>query len=392
MRFLKYCCLLLFILLLQNSRGWCKTVKAGPEIDPSTWRGVNLPLQIRWATRNSLSQADFDYAAAAGANVIRLSVHADPDGKNYTAFTDTNSKVLPGNNPGLADLELAVKMAQKAHLKVIIDMHTVPGTKGAKIWQDAEYWDDLTQIWVLIAKKFKDNETVVAFDLMNEPNVIGYIRSQNFVQKASDEGKMLLGMWSPPDAWRNTPRDYNMQMAKMIGAIRDEDDDRYVIVEGFGLLGNPVNFTWMKPIAGFNKVIYSFHMYMPTDLTMLGTKGSIKKGNSDDVKPFNLQQDEAVLDKAFAPVLAFQKKYHVPIFVGEFGITTNAVFDNDASGKPYNGACWLSAVIQKMDKYGWGWTYWDFWTKIRKPESTTDPRYIILSAAMQGKPVPDYCK
>jgi len=392
MTLIKYCCL--FLLIIASSDKILKPVHNNEvNTDCSKWRGVNLPLQINWATKNSLSQADFDYASSAGANVIRLSVHSDPEAKNHSDFLDDNGKLFPlDHNPGLDDLDKAVKMAEKDHLKVIIDMHTMPGTTGAKIWEEEKYWDYLTQIWVLISQKFKNNKTIVAFDLMNEPGIIGYIRNQNIVQKTSTEAMIYLGKWTPPDDWKNTPRDYNMHMTKIIREIRIVDSSRCAIVEGFGILGNPINFNWMMPIQGFNNIVYSFHMYVPTGITMLGTAGSIKKGQDENVKPFDPAIDESNIDDALAPVIAFQKKYNVPIYVGEFGITNKAIFGKDANGDSYNGACWLTTIIKKMDKNKWGWTYWDFWTAVRKPESNNDPRYVILSAAMKREPLPRYCK
>jgi aryl-phospho-beta-D-glucosidase BglC (GH1 family) len=358
------------------------------EVDPGSWRGVNLPLQINWDTKNSLSQSDFDYAAAAGANVIRLSVHADNEAKNHSKFINANGTIIdPGQNSGLADLSNAVGMAEKAGLKVIIDMHSVPGQKGGKIWMNAKYWNILSNIWVAVAEKFKGSSTVVAFDLMNEPGVVSSIQTGS-----GDVAKMFKGTWSPPQNWKGTARDYNLHIANLIRAIRKTDPDRYVIVEGFGYLGNPINFNWMKPVEGIDKIIYSFHMYIPTGLTMLGTKGSEKKGNDEKIQPFRMPQDEDKIDKAFAPVLAFQKKYNVPIFVGEFGVTDEAIFGKNENDLSYNGACWLSTVIKKMDENKWGWTYWDFWTDRRKPDSKEDPRYVILSAAMRGEPVKDYCR
>lgn len=365
-----------------------KSLKSAENIvDPSTWKGVNMPLQINWKTKNSLSQKDFDYAAEAGANVIRLSVHADPEENNYSKFLDIDSRVMEsGKSQGLADLASAVDMAEKDGLKVIIDMHTMPGTKAGKIWNDSKYWDVLSSLWTAVAEKFKNNNAVVAFDLMNEPGIISAI------QKGSgDIQKMFKGTWTPPPSWKGTARDYNLQITKLIATIRKTDPERYVIVEGFGYLGNPINFSWMQPIKGFDKIIYSFHMYVPTGLTMLGTASSDNKPGKQEIKPFLMPQDVTKIDKAFEPVLAFQKKYNVPIYVGEFGITDEAVFGKNASGQPYNGACWLATVIEKMNSYHWGWTYWDFWTEKRKPDSKDDPRYQILSAAMKGEKIKDYC-
>jgi hypothetical protein len=356
--------------------------------DPSTWKGVNLPLLSKSTTEKNLSQDDFNYVASAGANVIRLTVHADPNDKRYVPFTDNNGAVVEAEkNIGISALKDAINMARNAHEKIIIDMHTMPGMSNGEIWTNENYWKTLIDIWTTIARVFKNDTALVAFDLMNEPNV------HVTIQKGSgDVNRMFNGTWSPPSDWKNTPRDYNLQITNLIAAIRKVDPNRYVIVEGFGYLGNPVNYKWMRPIEGFDKIVYSFHMYVPTGLTMLGTKASEMKGNDENVQPFKMPEDESKIDKAFAPVLAFQKKYNVPVYVGEFGITDKGINGKDANGNSYNGACWLNVVINKMNEYKWGWTYWDFWTDIRKPKSNNDPRYVILNAAMKGQTIKDYCK
>ncbi len=358
-------------------------------IDPSLWRGVNLQLIITNKGK-SLKQEDFDYAAECGANVIRLAVFANPDNKfNTSPFFDTNGSVLDSlKNNGLADLTTAINMAKKDNLKIIIDMHSMPGFKNGEIWTNPARWDQLTKLWCFIASHYKNNSTVLAFDLMNEPNILEAISAN----KAGLEKQMFQGKWNAPAEWRSTTKDYTFQMTNLISAIRKIDASRYLIVEGFGMKGNPVNFNWLKPITNYNNIVYSFHMYVPTDLTMLGTQGSEKRDKAETTTSFKMPQDEAVIDKAFAPVLAFQKKYNVPIYVGEFGVTDDGIFGKSADGTPYNAACWLGTVINKMDKYKWGWTYWDFWTGIRKPDSKQDPRYLILSAAMKGQPVNNYCK
>lgn len=353
-------------------------------VNPSLWRGANLPLTVNEKLKTQLSQSHFDYAAKAGANVIRLSLYVD---SNFSFLSQKNAVSNVNKVPFINKLKQAVAMANNANLKLIIDLHKNPGTRDGKIWLDKKYWDVITNLWYLLAKTFKDDSTIVAFDLMNEPNIKKVLPAGQ-----GDAAKMFKGTWKVPDSWKGSAKDYFLLMKGITKAIREADANRWVIVEGFGYLGNPVNFNWMQPLEGYDKVIYSFHMYEPTGLTMLGTKSRVSKGKGEDVRPFNLSTDEKRIDKAFAPVLAFQKKYNVPIFVGEFGITDKAINGKDANGNSYNGACWLSTVIKKMDQYGWGWTYWDFWTKVRKPDSEQDPRYIILSAAMKGQPVDNYCK
>jgi hypothetical protein len=177
----------------------------------------------------------------------------------------------------------------------------------------------------------------------------------------------------------------------MIDEIRLVDQDRWIVVEGCGMLGNPVNYAWMKPVDLNDKhIIYSFHMYVPTNLTNIGTKEFINKNLVGE--PFDPVADTRKMDYAMAPVLAFQKKYKVPIFVGEFGVTTDAIYNSNENGVPYNGACWLSVAANKFNKYKWGWTFWSFWVDIRKPKSKDDPRYLILQKAFTGEVVDGFCK
>ena len=354
----------------------------------NTWRGVNLTLQINQPNSKNLTQADFDYAATAGANVIRLVVNADPKKKNSSVFFDNNGNILPANSSsGIADLKQVSEMADKAGVKIIVDLHIMPGNTANEIWTNPVYWDRLRDLWVQIATVFKNNNTFLAFDLMNEPGLVQSIQSP---EKGTVQSEMAKGNWAFPKKWQNTPRDYKAQITKLVKAIRNADNDRTLIVEGYGLFGQPINFKWLQPVEGVDNIVYSFHMYKPPSITMIGTKGF--EGRDSKPKPFVYPRDAAAIDNAFAPVIEFQKKYNVPIFVGEFGITDEAIFGKDGNKIPYNGACWLSTVIKKMNDYNWGWTYWSFWIDGRKPTSTSDPRYVILSSAMKGESIKDYCR
>ena len=362
--------------------------------NPSTWKGVSLP--CRFQGKRVLTQSDFDRAAAVGSNVIRLFVttklHSDPvtDRKNfYSVFIGTDGNVMDAaNSPAIANLNSAVDMAAKDHLKVIIQL---TNTTDGEIWTSQTDWTTLGKIWVTIAGDFKDNPNVLAFDLMNEPNIVNSFDPDSrtalmrqMSAKSSD--------WSPPSEWKGSPRDYDMQIATLIKDIRTVDPGRTIVIQGYGSFGNPVNFKWLKPIHGYEddkNVIYSFHMYLPTNLTFIGQKAFTERGEKG--KAFIYPDDMHLITDAFAPVLSFQHKYNVPIYVGEFGIEDNAIFGDPVTHVQYNGACWMSAVMQAMDHNGWGWTFWDFWTRGRMPLSSHDPRYQALSSDMKQGIVPDFC-
>jgi len=356
--------------------------------DPTTWKGVNLPLKLHAKPGYpTLTQADFDRAAALGANVIRLNMHADPaETLMYSTFVDSNGNVIPAaTSPGMADIKQAVAMAAKDHLKVILDFHTSPGTLNGDIWGNQADWVTLQKLWAMIAINYKNNPTVVAFDLMNEPTLLKGLTSEGVDIKPIYQA-MVNGTWTMPVSWTKTPKDYNFQMTYIINTIRSFDPNRTIVIEGFGQVGQPVNFTWMKPITGFNNIVYSFHMYIPQTLT------DITRPDDPNPAPFKYPADESQITNAFAPVLAFQQKYNVPIWVGEFGIEDPAIFQIDPTTKlPYNGACWVSSVMKAMDANHWGWTLWDLWTPGRIPVSAKDPRYVALTSDMKQGIVPDYC-
>jgi hypothetical protein len=349
--------------------------------DPSTWKGVNVPLQLTVLNQSLISQV-----AAVGANVIRLDVHSDPAGvpSTYIAFTDSNGNVLPvATNPGIIALKQIVTLAAQYNIKVIIDMHSLPGVTNASIWTNQADWNTAASLWSTIATTFKNNPNVVAFDLMNEPNVLN---SLDATTKASYISEMNAGTWSIPAAWIGTPRDYNAEIAQIITAVRSADPSRTVIVEGIGESGSPINYNWMTPIAGFSNVVYSFHMYIPS-LTTIATGSQVRI-------PFLYPSEESKVTNALAPVIAFQQKYNVPIYVGEFGLDTDAVFGTDPSKNniSYNGSCWMSYVMSAIDSHHWGWTFWNFWPgDITIPVSNIDPRYVLLNNDMTKGIVPDFC-
>ena len=65
-----------------------------------------------------------------------------------------------------------------------------------------------------------------------------------------------------------------------------------------------------------------------------------------------------------APVRVFQQKYHVPIFVGEFGCARFAPGVED----------WLRDQMDLYEQYGWSWAYWAFreWD-VMNIERSADP-------------------
>jgi Cellulase (glycosyl hydrolase family 5) len=368
------------------------TSRSTATTSPSSWKGVNLPLKLDSipGIGKLVSQSNFDRAGAVGANVIRLGVYTDPNrvsGGAYSTFFDSQGNVIPlPTSPGIADLNTAINMAAKDNMKVIVDMMTMPGDAKGRIWTNQADWDNFKNLWVAIATAVKDNPNVVAFDLMNEPNPFS---QENAIDQANENRQLSAGTWTMPASWVGTPHDYVYELTAIAEAIRAEDPSRTLAVQP--IHGDPTNFQYLTPLP-LDNIVYSLHMYIPDNLTAIGQKAFTERGAQG--KAFVYPADESKITAAFAPVLAFQQKYNVPIWVGEFGIEDKAIFgDQFPSGtsNKYNGSCWLSSVMQKMDANHWGWTFWDFWTGGRIPLSANDPRYQALHADMTTGVVPNFC-
>lgn len=216
---------------------------------------------------NWITESDFERIAQMGCNVIRVPIGF------FNFMYDEDGNWLsdhPDNNPGIQKLDWILKMADRYQLYVIIDLHACPGGQSkdhcagnfrkCELYEKEQYQQTMEELWRMIAKRYKDNPVVAAYDIMNEPGLY-----QNVSSVIED------------------PR--NQLYDRMIKAIRMEDQKHILIVEGMwslDVLPDPNEMGW-------ENVVYSCHLY----------------GNRD-------------ASKACADMLAYQEEHQVPVYVGEF--------------------------------------------------------------------------
>jgi endoglucanase len=112
-----------------------------------------------------VTEDDIRFLHQSGLNSIRIPIH-------YKFF-------VPGNDEGFARLDRVIGWAHKYDLYVILDMHCAPGGQtGANIddswgypwlYESPEDQELTTSIWKRIAEHYRDNPTVLGYDLLNEP-------------------------------------------------------------------------------------------------------------------------------------------------------------------------------------------------------------------------------
>jgi cellulase (glycosyl hydrolase family 5) len=278
--------------------------------------------------------------------------------------------------PGWVDtVEAEVRAAGAAGLQAVVDMHSapVPGVKGdaSALWDGPQLEPALIHAWTDLARRLKPYGSMVwGYDLLNEP----------------------LDRAQLPQA----PRQWRSLAIKVIAAIRAIDPNVWIIYEpGPGSLAN--GFDGLTPLPD-SRVIYSLHIYEPDAFTMQGFAAaeSGRRGGATVVHypgrvRFRLW-NRARLEEVVAPAVAFQRRWHVPIYIGEFSVVRWAP-EPDA-------AQWLGDVIAICASHGWSWTYhafrehnaWSledddsYWARgdaEPRPAATVSPRAAVVRAALQ---------
>jgi len=238
----------------------------------------------------------------------------------------------------LKQLDTALPWCEKYGLKVVVDLHSPPGGQRLSggyagsdhgLFTDAKCQRKFIEIWQQMAERYKNSPVIWGYDLANEP-----------VETPGDED---LADW----------QELAERAAKAIRAI---DPKRTIIVEP-AEWGGPQGLRALRPISVPN-VVYSVHMYEPHAFTHQGVHGATKT-YSYPGEIAGQKWDKAQLEAALQPVVAFQKKYNVHIYMGEFSAIRWAP-DNSAQR-------YLKDVIDIFEAHGWDWTYhafreWDGWS------------------------------
>ena len=186
------------------------------------------------------------------------------------------------------------------------------------------------EVWRKIATRYRNARAVWGYDLVNEP-------------VEEDVGEDCLD-------WHG--------LAERTGrAVREIDPDRALIVEA-PPWGGPASLATFRPIDVSN-VVYSAHMYEPMAFTH---QGVFDPKSPAQVYPGMINGkmwNRAALEETLRPVIEFQRRYNVHIYMGEFSAIRWA---------PGGSACrYLSDVIELFEKHGWDWSYhafreWQGWS------------------------------
>ncbi|WP_214226125.1 cellulase family glycosylhydrolase [Pedobacter sp. B4-66] len=280
------------------------------------WRGFNLLEKFNGADNQSYREGDFEMMAKWGFNFARLpmSYHcwSKPDD-----WLQIDEKVLK-------EIDQAIAFGIKHKIHVNLNLHRIPGycvnppAEPLNLWKDDKALDAAAFHWQTFANRYKGiNNSKLSFDLINEPSN---------VEEA----------------------DYVRVITRIVSAIRQEDPDRLIIIDGLQY--------GTKPVFGAVdlNVGQSTRGYGPMQVSHYKASW-VKAEWSIPTWPLNPDgKDRWDKDRLKKDIFDPWKKLAdqgAGIHVGEWGAYQHT---------PHEVAlAWMKDNLEIWKENGWGWSLWN---------------------------------
>lgn len=285
-----------------------------------SWFGMEGNTYAPFGLSNQSLEQLLDRIVAMGFNTLRLPFC------NQLFDSGSHPNVNAQLNPSLANvtglqlMDAIVKAAGQRKLKVILDRHRPDSKAQSDLWYTSQY-DEMRWIadWTMLAEHFKDDPTVFAVDLHNEPKGAA----------TWGDGNMMT--------------DWKAAAERAGNAVLAVNPNLLIIVEGIEKIGS--DYYWWggqlaaagdKPVQLMlpNRLVYSAHDY-PASLF--------------PQKWFMAADYPANLATVWTSHWGYLVEKNIaPVFVGEFG--TKLETDSDKQ--------WLHALTTYIGERGISFAFW----------------------------------
>jgi len=261
---------------------------------------------------------------------------AKPDKPNFYGedpFFTRDKTLFNFELAGLSPLQMLdeiIRYAGVLGLAVILDNHSREhdGYMNEKLWYTEKIPEKMwIDDWVMFAERYKNNPTVIGFDLENEPH-----------GKAVDKGST----WGTGAS----ATDWNTAAQKCGNAILAVNPDVLIIIEGVEQYEGKT-YWWGGNLRGVKKhpivlskpekLVYSPHEYGPEVFQ--------QPWFFESSFPSNMT---AIWDEAFGFIA---KENIAPLFIGEFGISSLDSYEGKAG-------TWIKKFTAYMAAHSYSWTFW----------------------------------
>ena len=246
---------------------------------------------------NYITREDIAYIKQTGMNSIRLPFH-------YKLFTDEDYMGLKSNQDGFARVDSVVKWCKAEGLYVILDMHDAPGGQTGDNIDDSYGYPWLfesetskqlfSEIWKKIADRYKNEPTVLGYDLLNEP-IATYFTNKEEINK------LLVPVYK-----------------RGVEAIRSVDPNHIILLGGAQWNSN---FSMFDEKAIDSNMLYTCHRYWC------------------DTLQSNLQD-----------FIDFRNKVNLPLYMGETGENTDEWVGGFRRLMERNNMGWHFWPYKKLEK------------------------------------------
>ena len=223
----------------------------------------------------------------------------------------------------LIKLDLIISEAKKYDIRVIIDLHTLPGELyedgSNRVFYEEKYADYFLKVWEQIVIRYQREPILYAFELFNEP-----------VEMSTNKSPIYDTI------------ELQILAAKIVRNI----DTKTPIIFASNLWNTPDPF-FEEPITEINNIIYSVHFYQDMKYTHQGISGFNQDKISYPGRIGLWYFDKNSMINSLKKVRDFQLNHDIKIFVGEFSVVRWSE----------GGAQWLEDAISIFEEYEWDWTY-----------------------------------
>jgi endoglucanase len=301
-------------------------------------------------------------------------------GFDHVRLTLEPAPLFDAEDPGrlkaeyLKYLDHALDLILTQGLAVIVDIHPSNEFKVKLNSSDGQI-EAFAKFWRALAQHLSTRDPERVFlEVINEPMV--------------EDGHRWLAM-----------------QGKLISAIRSGAPQHTIIASGHRWSGL-AELLFLQPYADRN-IIYNFHFYEPFAFTHQGASWggpnvlfykNIPYPSSPErvSKVLDTIEDEAArnnlirygedrwnadhIDREIAAAAAWAAKNHVPLTCNEFGTYRNFA-------PPADRALWIRDMRTALEKYGIGWTMWDYaggFAVVNKKDGHATPDLEVVKALGLG--------
>jgi len=249
-----------------------------------------------------------------GANVVRLEIR----------LWEIEKKPYVYSEESLKQLDYTIKKFGENDIYVILDLHAAGQNTlnhndeyGNILWDNTDdIWNRTVALWGIISERYKNNNYIVGYDLINEPEAPNKRILHTFYQD-------------------------------VINKIREKDKKHILFIE--------LNLYKKEKILiggkyDDNNLAVSMHFYKPNEFTTQGMKKSSGKKYPNTYK--GVYWDKNEINKYFDKFLNFEELKGKPMFIGEFGANVG-----DGGKDSLN---WIDDVTTILNKKGLHYTFFSY--------------------------------